>query len=504
MKKRFYFPVILFICMISILTSCDEGRIFSQSEQPAKLETTAQESYTIMATLPREIRFSVNSNTPWTIKSSEPWCEASPAFSAVSSLIADVTVVTEINESTSPRSAMLTITGENVESHTITIHQDGRGNLEVTKIDETDAFDTDGGTKDFYIVSNKDWTISTSATWLTVDKEEGQGNENEKITIQVTAAANTATKRTGTITVRNGLEELAFNVVQNGVLFEMTNVDDVNFSGATEFKEYELTSNIGWSIEVTGGEGWLTVSPEGGRTSALITISAANNTTLKPRSAQVTVKPDAEAIEGYVLEIFQDILQDGTFRYDFTQGNAGIYATGGVTFDENGARILMPAKAKEDVWGRERFEQYGSHKKGVFTWKFSLFNIPSNSSTWFDLNAWESNSGNYHLFLNGKDKSYISTSFGTYDEASFDNTFDLTTLKSITVIVDDDPNNIGKLRLELFFNGDKVAEVPNLNNLYAENPGLSGPTLYYGLMYEGGDEYRGEVVLEYFQKTPFE
>lgn len=490
--------------MISLFTSCDEGKIFSQPERPPKLETTAQESYTIMATLPREIKFTINSSTPWTIRSSEPWCEVTPVFSSVSSLIADITVITEKNETTSPRSATLTISGENVENQTVTINQDGKGNLEVTKIDETDAFDINGETKEFYIVSNKDWTISTSATWLTVDQEAGQGRENEKITIKATAAKNIATKRMATITIRNGLDEFEFNVVQNGILFDMTNADDVNFSGATETKEYELTSNIEWNVEVTGGEGWLTVSPQSGNSSVTIKISATNNTTLKTRSAQVTIKPSVETIESYVLDIFQDTQQDGTVRYDFTQGNAGIYATGGVTFDGSGARIIMPESAKEDVWGRERFEHYGNHKKGVYTWKFSSFNIPDNSSTWFDINAWESNSGNYHLFLNGKDKNYITTSFGSYAEAYFDNKFDFSTLESITVIIDDDPDNVGKLKLELFFNTEKVSEIANLKNLYAEDPGLSGPSLYYGLMYEGGDEYRGEVVLEYFQKTPIE
>ncbi|MDR1981579.1 MAG: hypothetical protein LBQ39_08185 [Tannerellaceae bacterium] len=509
MKEIVNFSVITLSILISglFLNSCDEGKIFSQPESSPRLETTALESYTVTATSPREVRFSINSTTPWTIQSSEPWCEVTPVFSSVSSLIADITVVVERNEATTPRMATLTITAEKVESQTVTINQDSKGNLEVEMIDETDSFGSQGGSKLFTVVSNRDWTISSSSTWLSISPKSGSASENQAISITATAAPNKATKRTATITVRNGLDEKAFHVVQDGILFSLTNTEDTNFSGATEIKEYELTANIPWEAEIVSGKDWLTVSPASGSSSANIVVSAANNTTLLTRTGQVIIRPaEAEGIEPFVLDFFQDNMQDGTTRLDFRDGHGhGIYAPPSITFSSNGATIRMTNADAENGggWARIRFEDYSHYKLGIFTWKFSAFNFPTNSATWFDINAWESDAGNYHLFLNTNGQYYISSSFGAYDEAVFSD-FDLSLLESITIKVDHDPENSGKLRLEVFFNNQKVTQISNLNNLYAENPNQNGPCFYYGLMYENyaGAEAEASVTLAYFQKTP--
>jgi hypothetical protein len=504
MKNVSILSVVLLLGAVFGFYSCDEGRIFSQAELPLKLETTAQANYTVTATNPQEIRFSINSNTPWSVSSSEAWCTVSPALSASSSLIADITVVAGKNEATSPRSATLTVKGENVAPQTIVVQQDAKGLLEVTAIDATDLFSVAGESKQFFFTSNKDWTAYSSVTWLTLSPASGTGSE-QNTTVNVTAAPNTATKRTGKITIKNGLEEFSFDVTQDGILFSLTNTEDVAFSGATEYKEYELTANVGWKAEIVSGAEWLSLSQLNGNTSAVIKVNAANNTTLKTRSGQIAISPTGnDNIDPYVLDFTQDIMQDGTTRLDFSKGQYGnLYIPGSIQKTDKGMFISM----NEDGggWNRIRYEDYTQYFLGTFTWKFSSINLPANSGTFFDMNAWNDGSGNYHLYLNNLHQRYleIGGSFG-WDDAGLPavGDFNLADLKTLTVKVGHNPAVPGKLKLEVFFNGDKVAEKALANNPY---PGAVGPNFYVGLMYEGaGEDFHGDITIEYFQKTPVE
>jgi hypothetical protein len=504
MKNIHFLTVLMLLCFAFGVYSCDEGKIFSQPDQPLKLETTAQASYTVTATNPQEIRFSINSNTPWSISSSEAWCTVSPAFSAGSSLVAEITVVAARNEASSPRSATLTVKGDDVAEQTVVINQDAKGMLEVSAIDATDLFAKDGGSKPFFITSNKDWTAFSSHTWLTLSPASGNGSD-QNVTVTATAAPNAAVRRTATITVKNGLDEFAFEVVQDGILFSLSNTNDLAFSGATETKEYELTANIPWTAEVVSGNNWLTLSTTSGNSSATIKANAANNTTLKSRSGQIVITPTgSDNLDSYTLDVTQDIMEDGTTRLDFSKGEYGkLYIPAAIAKTENGLRISMDEDG--GGWNRIRYEDYTQYFLGVYTWKFHSVNIPVTSKTWIDLNAWnDNNAGTFHLYLNNSTKRYFEVGGGFgWDDLNLPNyeAFDLANLKLLTVKVLPHPVNTGKILIELYFNGDKIAEKTTQKNPY---PGASGPNFYFGLMYDGGDGYQGDVTIEYFQKTPIE
>jgi hypothetical protein len=504
MKK---IPVLFILLIPSIITgilSCDAGKIFSQPDLPPKLEATAQDSYTVTATNPQEVRFGINSNVPWTIGSSEAWCTVSPSMSASSSLVADITVTVARNEATTPRTAKLTITGEGVASQEVTILQDGKGLLEVSAISETDLFPASGGSQPFYITSNKNWTAYASETWLTLEPASGAGSD-DNVTVTVSAAPNKTTKRTAKITVKNGLEEFSFNVVQDGILFSLDKTEGVAFNGSTEFEEYELTANIGWTAAVVSGDDWLSLSQTSGNASASIRVNAANNTTLKTRTGQVVISPTGfDNINPVVLDFTQDIMQDGTTRIDFSKGNYGGFylpSTSSVQKTDKGLRISMDEDG--GGWNRIRYEDYTQYFLGIYTWKFASVNLPSNSGTFFDLNAWGDGAGNYHLYLNNLDKRYLEIGGGFgWADASLTGVrdFNLANLKTLTVKVDYDPANAGKVKVEVFFNGEKAGEVLAERNPY---PGASGPNFYVGLLYEGaGEDFHGDVTIEYFQKTP--
>ena len=114
--KKLSFYTLLFclaaVCTFS-LNSCQEFDIDSQSEFPPTIDIDAQAEYGVLAESPNKIVFNISSNTPWKIESNKNWCVPTPARSAASSLVAEVSVnIEEYADESSDRTATLTITAD--------------------------------------------------------------------------------------------------------------------------------------------------------------------------------------------------------------------------------------------------------------------------------------------------------------------------------------------------------------------------------------------------------
>lgn len=264
MKKITFYTVLFCLAAVCIfnLNSCQEFNIDSQTEFPPKVETDAQESYTVLAKAPRTITFNISSNTPWKIESNKNWCVPNPAMSSASSLIAEVSVVIEDNPDEQERTAVLTISAEGVEgSKTINITQASKGTLLIQGFD--DPFPSEGGQATFTITTNKPWKITSSNQWLTLDKEQGEGN-GEKVTITATAKPNNGLKRTATLTIVSDVFESTVTATQNGVMLEFAGVteeDAILSSDAGETKVLPVLTNLAtdkWNVSTEAN--WITVS----------------------------------------------------------------------------------------------------------------------------------------------------------------------------------------------------------------------------------------------------
>lgn len=261
--KRVSFSTILqllFVACAFNLSSCQEFNIDTQESFPPTLETDVQPQYTVLAKSPRTITFNVSSSTPWTIKSSAEWCRPTPAMSAASALIAEVSILIDENETEQDRVATLTLTAEGIEgATTVTIHQDSKGSLGVQPVD--DPLPTEGGTTTFTVLSNKAWTATSSNQWLTLSQSSGTGTGELEV-ITVTATANPGMRRTATVTVTNGLEEKVFEVIQNGIVLTFVDAGEVIFDGSVdkEAKTLEVLSNVDW--EVSTDATWLRVAKD--------------------------------------------------------------------------------------------------------------------------------------------------------------------------------------------------------------------------------------------------
>jgi len=149
------------------------------------------------------------------------------------------------------------------------------------------SFVASGEQQAFTITSNTDWTVSSSASWLTVSPASGSNNG----TVTVTAVANSATtQRTATITVSGtSITAQTISITQDAapVLNVSISPSTLNFAASGEQQILSITSNTNW--RVSSDASWLTVSPTSGSNDGSVTATAAENTATTQRTATITI-----------------------------------------------------------------------------------------------------------------------------------------------------------------------------------------------------------------------
>ena len=299
------------LAVLGALASCQMYEIDTQMtpEKAAasiRMECSAVDSYTLPAQNPESINFNVSSNTPWalTLSSGADWLEVTPASSASSSLIADVTVTAKANPYSSDRSATITLKGENIAlTKVITVKQSRLGKLYVTPMPED--YSAAGGPLSFTIQTNLPWEVHSSEGWITFNRESGEPDpDGRTITIIATAAPSNVLERTATITVIAGDDEESFDVVQKGN-FSVVAISD-SFATAGESKTFTVKSDMPWEVEAD--KDWITFDATSGTGTKVITATASANEGAL-RKATVTVKSGGieknfeVSQEGFTFEI---------------------------------------------------------------------------------------------------------------------------------------------------------------------------------------------------------
>ena len=240
--------------------------------------------------------FTITSNTTWTVSSSASWLTVLPASGSNNGTI---TVTAAANTSTSQRTATVTVSGNGVAPQTISVTQGAYVppvTLSLTVSATSLNFAAAGEQQAFTITSNTTWSVSSSASWLTVSTASGSNDG----TITVTATANTSTsQRTATVTVSgNGVTAQTVSVTQGAYVPPVTlsltvSATSLNFAAAGEQQNFTITSNTTWSVSSSAS--WLTVAPASGSNGGTITVTAAANTSTSQRTATVTVSGNGVA-----------------------------------------------------------------------------------------------------------------------------------------------------------------------------------------------------------------
>lgn len=474
------------------LFACQELSIDTQSTQPAKIEIDAQSEYTLLAASPRTIIFNISSNTPWKITSDSQWCTPDPAMSSASSLVAEITVETEDNDTEKPRTAILTIKAEGIDTPTtVTVHQDAKGKLLIQPVDG--AIASQGGSKPFTITSNKPWTVVSDKIWLTFDKTEGEGT-GEMETVTATAEMNTGVRRSALVTVSNGLDTQEFEVVQDGIILSFKELEDpendVLFSGAGGTKSFGVEANIEWKVACDDPNVILnkTSDTEFSVTMPIGKYFSTMETPIRLEAADASLS----GVEAQVLTLKQ----------------SGIaYADGsGVVFNEDGSVTMTAAGAKSRVC------THIQNKMGTYIWTFSEVNI---EDAYFDINASPSGgSANFHIYLGecqnkGDSNSFKGGGRTQPDGADFwanPTTItpgltvdDLNAMKTLKLVVKPNESDNSKLKVELWLNDKQILEVNNRINPWTPERTTPGMPYYFGFT-----EGTGTMTIASFETIPIE
>ena len=244
--KRIYTYMILVAGLL--MSSCQEYYIDSQPELPPTVMTDAFDEYSVAAASPSRIVFNISANTPWYIETDSQWCIPTPAMSASSSLVSEIVITPEDNDTYLPRTATLTVTSdvlgivktvkviqakmkEKVTFETVTDPQSsvikaGLG----TACDTTVVFNTD-----------KQWTLNSSGlpSWLSLEKLD-----DTRLKISIKEDNNTLGERSALVRFMvQGTEEVfefPYRIVQPAP-FIISQTADISVDAMTGYATVKFT-----------------------------------------------------------------------------------------------------------------------------------------------------------------------------------------------------------------------------------------------------------------------
>lgn len=452
MKKRLIqivYVALLFVAtaVLSLsLASCDEGGIDSQAPAAARLGVSAQSSYAVSASASK-VKFSVTSNTPWEITSDQTWCTVDPVSSTVSALVQEVTVTVEQNPDKKPRTAVIAIAGDGIATQQVTVIQDARGELNVAMFETDDLVARAGETRELTIYSNKPWRILSDKSWVTFDITEGEGSD-EVYHVKATFAENTGNMRKALVTVKTNNVDSVYTVNQDGNLLEVVNVNDSLFNGSLQTRTYTVNSNLAWKVELDSKYNWIhIISPLTGEGTGEIEVSVDPYYVFKKEARVGTIKlspvTPVVGLEPINITVHQTI--------GFT--------ISGATINDDGTLTLNGSAGENQIYTNGKFGL------GTFIWKFSSMNIPE---------------GDDHLYIAGDGN--VNSKFWIYEtEFKFWSGGDfgwswadggllsmqghrLSDLTEWKIVFDHDPENVDKINVDVYFNGEKFFTRKDLKN----------------------------------------
>lgn len=494
MKKLFIYTLLsLLLGTYTVgITSCQELNIDSQPEGAVKITVDAQPEYNVLATSPRAVVFNISSNTPWKITSDKDWCIPSPASSDKGSLLAEITVTIDSNTTAEARTATLTVSADGIEeTHTITIKQPSKEELQVIKYDE--IVPSEGAKISFNIVSNKEWKIIPSTQFLeNIDKTSGPGNEDgTPELISITIPANTGIRRTGEITVKTAFEQVTFAIVQDGYIIEQAEPTEdgiINFSGAIGEKTIKIRSNTEWKVKVADEyKDWITAEAIDNEN---LKISLKGNNIFMPRTGQVMLSTKAlvPGFEDIPVNISQGTQYDLPKKYELNEADGSLKISG---------------------QGNNINSQY-VFQKGHLTFEFSEIHLTSEKGSLLYFNMYTADgSANDNWGCNllchaTENEPYWSPLFKVggsilgwappvnKDPYPLD---EINAIRKVELFSEDDPDNAGRIRLRLVIDGKEIG-------IFANKPFYTaGFTAYLQFMKAVDEDY---YVIKSITYEPYE
>lgn len=225
----------------------------------------------------------VASTVNWTLASDAEWLIAEPVSGGFGE--EEVSVLVEENPYAEGREGHLTFTGEGKTAVYTVVQTTAGAVLEISKTEA--SFGKEGGSEEFIVTSNIEWTVAVSAEWLSAQPLSGGfGETSVAITVQENPYPE---DRTATITVSGAGLSQVLTVSQSSTPAWLTvSQDQASFTKDGGSVEITVASNIDWTVASSAE--WLTAEPvSGGFGETKVVLQAQANPYIDGREATVTV-----------------------------------------------------------------------------------------------------------------------------------------------------------------------------------------------------------------------
>jgi hypothetical protein len=229
----------------------------------------------------------INSNATWAVASDQQWL----TVSAASGTGNDSLIFTAVaNQSSIPRTALVTVSAEGALDQTITVLQEA--NLALLTVDENylNIGADEGSMASVKVTSNITWNVTSNQSWLIPGSALGTGND----TLIFTAKANPSTiLRFATVTISaEGVANQIITVLQEAAAATLTVLEKNVSIGPDEGSTASaiVTSNTNWTT--TSNQQWLTINSATGTGNGTLIFTANANPSIIPRVATVTVSTE--------------------------------------------------------------------------------------------------------------------------------------------------------------------------------------------------------------------
>jgi len=247
----------------------------------------------------------VTSNTTWNVAIDTNWLTSNIKTSTGN---AKITFYARANNTTSTRSATVTISAPGLTSQTVIVTQEAGDEDLFVSLSATSAFlaQTANSSASVDITSNTTWNVSNNATWLITDIINSSGNQ----TLTLYARANKTTSQRSaivtisstdlpsqTITVTQEAGDATLSVSANSAVIS-------NIDGSNGF--VNITSNTTWTA--TDDATWLTINPTDAINNGILTFTAEANNTAVQRIATITISAPGVASKTVVITQEADIV----------------------------------------------------------------------------------------------------------------------------------------------------------------------------------------------------
>lgn len=223
----------------------------------------------------------ISSDANWTATASHNWINIYPQNGDVKA--SSLTISVSPNNSVNERTGYVALFIGNNERFQISIKQ--QGIYLKTNISECD-FEASACTKAIQVTSNAPWEISNLPSWITVDKINGEGNSD----IRITAEENpNSEERTGEFTISplKLTAQTTVKVRQEGKSLNIA-TSKLLFSDKQETQSVSITTNGTW--EATTSCDWITLSSTSGDGNSVLYITVSENQSEDERNGSVIIK----------------------------------------------------------------------------------------------------------------------------------------------------------------------------------------------------------------------